>query len=49
MTGREGLWGDSLFAAVFRFSAQGGPGPMYESTGLAVLAYLFERCEVFER
>ena len=46
---REGLRGDSLFAGMFRFSAQDGNGPIHDSAGLAVLVYLFERCEVFER
>ena len=42
---QEGLRGDSLFAAMFRFSARGGTGLEYESAGLAVLVYLFETCE----
>lgn len=45
----EGLQGDSLFAAMFRFSTQGRTELIHQSAGLAVLIYLFERCEVFEQ
>ena len=44
-----GLQGDALFAEMFRFSAQGRIEFEYQCAGLAILAYLFERCEVFER
>lgn len=46
---QAGLQGDSLFAAMFRFSTQGRIEFSYQSAGLAVLVYLFERCEVFEQ
>lgn len=41
--------GDSLFEAMLLFSAQGRTNVLYQCAGLAVLVYLFERCEVFER
>ena len=44
-----GLQGDALFAELFRFSTQGRTDFGHQCAGLAVLAYLFERCEVFER
>ncbi len=44
-----GLQGDALFAEMFQFSTQGRTEFAYQSAGLAVLTYLFERCEVFER
>ena len=46
---QAGLQGDSLFAAMLLFSAQGRTEFIYQSAGLAVLVYLFERCEVFEQ
>ena len=46
---QAGLQGDALFAEMFRFSAQGRSEYQYQSAGLAVLVYLFESCEVFER
>lgn len=46
---QSGLEGDALFAAMQRFSAQGSIEVKYQGAGLAVLVYLFERCEVFER
>lgn len=46
---QTGLQGDALFAAMLRFSAQGRTELIYQCAGLAVLVYLFERCEVFER
>ena len=46
---QAGLQGDALFAAMFRFSVQGRTDFQHQSAGLAVLAYLFERCEVFEQ
>ena len=45
----EGLEGDSLFGALSVFSGQGHIDYRLQSAGLAVLVYLFERCEVFER
>ena len=44
-----GLEGDSLFAVMQQFSALGRSEIRYQSAGLAVLTYLFERCEVFDR
>ena len=44
-----GLRADPLFEAMRRFSAQGRSDIRYQSAGLAVLVYLFERCEVFEQ
>ena len=44
-----GLQGDSLFEAMLLFSAQGRLEIQYQCAGLAVLVYLFERCEVFEQ
>ena len=46
---RDGLEGDSMFGALSVFSAQGRSDILYQSAGLAVLVYLFERCEVFEQ
>ena len=46
---REGLEGDALFEAMRLFSAQGRSEIQYQCAGLAILVYLFERCEVFER
>ena len=45
----DGLDGDALFEAMRLFSAQGNLDISYQSAGLAVLVYLFERCEVFEQ
>ena len=45
----EGLEGDSLFESMRLFSTQGKGHILYQSAGLAVLVYLFERCEVFEQ
>jgi hypothetical protein len=45
----EGLEGDELFAALQRFAAQERYQAQYQCAGLAVLVYLFERCEVFEQ
>ncbi len=46
---RHGLPGDSIFGELSVFSAQGRSDILYQSAGLAVLVYLFERCEVFEK
>lgn len=46
---RAGLKGDSLFEAMRLFSAQGKSDIRFQAAGLAVLVYLFERCEVFEQ
>ena len=45
----DGLEGDALFTKLRLFSAQGHSDYKYQSAGLSVLVYLFERCEVFER
>lgn len=45
----DGLSGDSLFEALHEFAAGGRKDFAYQSAGLAVLVYLFEKCEVFER
>ena len=42
------LEGDALFEAMRLFSSQGRTDIRYQCAGLAVLVYLFERCEVFE-
>ena len=44
----DGYEGDSLFEALRMFSAQGRLDVRNQCAGLAVLVYLFERCEVFE-
>lgn len=44
----QGVEGDGLFEALVQFAA-GGTGDLKRTaTGLAILAYLFEKCEVFE-
>ena len=43
------LEGDSLFEAMRLFSSQGRSDIRHQCAGLAVLVYLFERCEVFEQ
>ncbi len=45
----EGLEGDSLFEAMRDFAAQRSRDFKIQAAGLAVLAYLFEKCEVFEK
>ncbi len=44
-----GIEGDSLFEGMRHFSVQGRSDIRYQCAGLAVLVYLFERCEVFEQ
>ena len=46
---QSGLDGDALFDAMRLFSMQGKTDILSQTAGLAVLVYLFERCEVFER
>ena len=46
---QAGLEGDSLFEEMRLFSAQGRTDLRFQCAGLAVLVYLFERCEVFEQ
>lgn len=44
----EGLLGDALFESLSQFSSGGQRDFPRMAAGLAVLAYLFEKCEVFE-
>ena len=46
---QAGLDGDALFEEMRLFSMQGKPDILSQSAGLAVLVYLFERCDVFEQ
>ena len=46
---REGFKGDELFDLMCRFAQQGMETQQQRSGGLAVLIYLFEACEVFEK
>ena len=46
---QEGLSGDELFSELQVFSTQASFDVLHQNAGLAVLVYLFERCEVFER
>ena len=46
---RSGVAGDSLFESMMVFSAQERSDIQHQCAGLAVLVYLFERCEVFEQ
>ena len=41
--------GDALFQGLAEFAAMGRRDLRYRAAGLAVLAYLFEACEVFEK
>lgn len=45
----NGLEGDELFGALFDFASGGSNNFRQRSAGLAVLVYLFEKCEVFEK
>lgn len=45
----QGLRGDDLFAALVDFAHQGATRFELTAAGLAVVCYLFETCEVFER
>lgn len=45
----EGLTGDDLFNALLDFSSGGSNDFKEKAAGLAVLVYLFEKCEVFEK
>jgi hypothetical protein len=45
---KKRLRGDSLFEALVQFAAGGSSDFKRTATSLAVLAYLFEKCEVFE-
>jgi hypothetical protein len=44
-----GIQGDDLFEHLRQFSCGNSPDFKRAAAGLAVLSYLFERCEVFER
>lgn len=46
---REGYSGDELFNLICCFTQRGFKEPSKRSAGLAVLAYLFETCDVFEK
>ncbi|MEZ5497891.1 MAG: hypothetical protein R3E77_00540 [Steroidobacteraceae bacterium] len=46
---REGQRGDELFDLMCEFSQRGLKGQSQRSAGLAVLVYLFEKCDVFEK
>ena len=46
---KEGLEGDSLFEALHEFASGGFNDFEKKSAGLAILVYLFELCEVFEK
>ena len=46
---QEGHVGDSLFDLMCRFAQRGLEEQVSRSAGLAVLVYLFESCEVFEK
>jgi len=45
----ENLEGDDLFNSLLDFASQGTTEFTQRAAGLAVLVYLFERCEVFEK
>lgn len=45
----EGIEGDALFETLLKFASRGRREARYQAAGLAVLAHLFEACEVFER
>jgi hypothetical protein len=44
----EGLDGDVLFESLHEFASGGSRDFLRQAAGLAVLVYLFEKCEVFE-
>lgn len=46
---RDDYRGDSLFLGLRDFACQNSEDPLKEAAALAVLAFLFERCEVFEK
>jgi len=46
---QEGYYGDSLFEALRIFSCRASQDFALQAAGLAVLAYLFNICEVFEK
>lgn len=46
---REGHRGDDLFDLMCDFAQRGVKGQLKRSAGLAVLVYLFEKCDIFEK
>lgn len=46
---RQGITGDDLFESLRKFSSCYSSNFRKEAAGLAVLTYLFEKCEIFER
>lgn len=44
----DGLSGDALFLEMCSFATEGAIDPRHDAARLAVLSYLFEKCEVFE-
>jgi hypothetical protein len=45
----QGEGGDDLFELLVEFASRGASEPRQQAAGVAVLAYLFEKCEVFEK
>jgi len=45
----DGFIGDSLFEALLDFASAGSSDFKQKAAGLAILVYLFEKCEVFEK
>jgi len=45
----QGESGDDLFDLLVGFAGRGSSEPRQQAAGVAVLTYLFEKCEVFER
>lgn len=45
----DGLDGDDLFMALWRFASRNKADPKMQAAGLALLVCLFEKCEVFEK
>lgn len=46
---QKGHTGDDLFNLMCIFAQRGLEGPVQQSAGIAVLVYLFEACEIFEK
>lgn len=44
-----GMRGDELFEEMLKFAARGHREFLQQAAGLAVLVYLFEKCEIFQR
>lgn len=44
----DGFTGDALFSALRTFASQGSVDIMKQAAALSILAYLFQKCEVFE-